>query len=59
MLINTQKGGITNVIVSLDRVFGVDGYITNFDGHTNATITFLNNSTQHQLTYKINADGFL
>ncbi|PSW27955.1 hypothetical protein C9J19_13675 [Photobacterium phosphoreum] len=58
LLINTQKGGITNVIVSLDRVFGVDGYITNFDGHTNATITFLNNSTQHQLTYKIDADGF-
>ncbi|OBU17842.1 hypothetical protein AYY19_11905 [Photobacterium aquimaris] len=58
VLINTQKGGVTNVIISLNRIFGVDGYITNFDGHTNATITFLNNSTQHQLTYKIDSDGF-
>ncbi|WP_087844556.1 carboxypeptidase-like regulatory domain-containing protein [Photobacterium malacitanum] len=58
LLINTQKGGVTNITVSLNRIFGVDGYVTNFDGHTNATITFLNNSTQHQLTYKIDTDGF-
>ncbi|KJG10634.1 hypothetical protein UA42_00590 [Photobacterium kishitanii] len=58
LLINTQKGGITDVIVRLNRVFGLDGIITNFDGHSEATITFINNNTQHQLTYKIEDDGF-
>lgn len=58
LLINTQKGGITDIVVRLNRIFGLDGFITNFDGNSEATIRFINNNTQHQFTYKIEDDGF-
>ncbi|PQJ62289.1 hypothetical protein BTO08_18795 [Photobacterium angustum] len=58
LLMNTEEGGITFVTVHLDQIVGIDGYIVNFNGDPNASITFLNNRNQVARSYKIEGDGF-